>query len=122
VKAVRNSLVLIAAGMVLAGTAAAKEPAASFRHANETNYFANVALDLNKEPQVVLDSNTQITGLLVDCAKPQIFWAMLNTSVPAGDQPNRLPSPVPVVKAPHTFNDNLAVHEPDFALIRISFH
>jgi hypothetical protein len=122
VKAVRNSLVLIAAGMVLAGTAPAKEPVASFRHDDPTNYFASATLDLNKEPKVVLDSDTQITGLLVNCAKPQIFWAMLNTSVPTADQANRLPSPVPVVKAPHTFNDNLAVHEPDFALIRISFH
>lgn len=106
----------------MAGTAAAQEPSASFRHDYQTNYFANVTLDLNKEPQAILDSNTQITGLLVDCAKPQLFWAMLNTSVPATDQANRLPAPVPVVKAPHTFNDNLAVHEPDFALIRISFH
>lgn len=78
-------------------------------------------IQLPTEPQFVLGTNTVVTGLMVDCLAPQQTWKMLNPSAPARDLPGRADVSRLPVKAALPANGDLAVHEPDFALLRFSF-
>jgi len=120
-KAVRNSFVLFAASVVMSGAAQAQVESALFHEGMPTNSIASITLEMKTEPQLVLGSSMQFTGLFVDCVTPQQTWAMLNPSVPARNPQKPLPPSVLPVKAPSDVNSNLAVHEPDFALLRLSF-
>ena len=108
---------------MLAGTASAQDndKSAAFDQGVQTNSTASITLDLKREPQLVLGVNTRITGLIVDCATPQQTWSMLNPSAPAQNPQPALPPSVLPLKALRAFNSNLAVHEPDFAIIQLSF-
>ena len=122
-KGVRNTIALLTATAVMAGAAPAqdKDKSASFDQDRQAYPNANITLDLNKEPQFVLGTSTRITGLIVDCLSPRQTWSMLNPSVPARNLPKPPTPPGLPVKAPRAFNNDLAVHEADFALIRFSF-
>jgi len=120
-KTVCNSLMLLAVSAVWAGAAQVQDEPAVIHQGVFTNFpSANITLDLKTEPQLALDSKTQLTGLVVDCLTPQQTWKMLNPSAPARD----LPKPIPQFQQPvagPAQNHDLAVHEPDFALLRLSF-
>ncbi|MDD5138866.1 MAG: hypothetical protein PHY43_01240 [Verrucomicrobiales bacterium] len=120
-RGVRNSLVLFAAGVVIAGAAPVQDESASFYQEMLTNSTARITLEMNAEPQLELGSNLQLTGLFVDCVMPQETWDMLDPSVPSARNPQELvpPSLLPVMPL-RPINDP-AVHEPDFALLRLSF-
>lgn len=121
-KGVRNSVVLLAASVVMTGAAPTPDKSAAFDQAMQAFPSASITLDLKREPQLVLGTSTRITGLIVDCASPQRTWSMLNPSVPARNpQASLPPQKVLPVQAPRAFSSNLAVHEPDFAVIQLSF-
>ena len=120
-KGVRDSLVLFAASVIIAGAAPVQdEESASVYQEMLTNAATVITLDIKAEPEFVLGSNARLTGLFVDCLKPQQAWDMLDPSVPSRNPqapipPSRLP-----VLPPHPMSYP-AVHEPDFALLRLSF-
>ena len=122
---VYNSIVLLTASVLLAGAAPGPDQpdkSASFDQGKPLTFTAKITLDLKREPQLVLGNSTRITGLIVDCLAPQQTWAMLNPTVPAPDlQRSWLRTGPSAVKAARSSNDNLAVHEPDLALLRLSF-
>jgi len=125
-KEVYNSIVLLTASMLMAGAAAPgpdqPDKTASFDQGKPLSVTAKITLDLKREPQLVLGNSTQITGLIVDCLTPQKTWAMLNPTVPPSDlQRDWLRSGPAEVRAARIFDNNLAVHEPDMALLRLSF-
>ena len=84
-----------------------------------TKTTATNTFEVPSEPQMLLGTNTLVTGLMVDCLAPKQTWKMLN---PPTEKKN-LPAPAAArpVAAPTAFNNNLAVHESDFALIRFNF-
>ena len=80
----------------------------------------NTTLEAMMEPQLILGSSTRVTGLYVDCLQPQQTWNMLTASARTRDLPAPIPPYLLPVTAPHPFNSDLAVHEPDFAVLRLS--
>jgi len=120
-KTVCNSLVLFAASVVIAGAAPVPDaPSASVYHERLTNSIAPMTLSIKAEPEFVLGPNTRLTGLFVDCAMPQQTWDMLNPSVPSRNPQQAVPpSLLPVM--PLRSISNPAVHEADFAVLRLSF-
>lgn len=122
-KGVRNSIVLLTASVVIAGAAPAhdKGKSASFDQGMQVFANANIALDLKKEPQLVLGTDTRITGLIVDSLSPRQTWSMLNPSAASRTLAKPPMLPALPAKAPRANNGDLAVHEADFALIRFSF-
>jgi hypothetical protein len=81
---------------------------------------ANTTLEAMMEPRLILGSSTRVTGLYVDCLQPQQTWNMLTASAVTRVQPESIPPYLLLVTAPHPFNNDLAVHEPDFAVLRLS--
>lgn len=120
-KGVRDNLALLVASLVMSGVVQAQDKSVLSHQGLVTNSIAGITLEMKTEPKLVLGSNTRMSGLLVDLIRPQQSWAMLNPSVAARDLPRPIPRYVPPVEAPHPINDDLAVHEPDFALLRLSF-
>lgn len=120
-KGVRNSLLLCAVSVVIAGAAPVQdEQSASVYHERLTNSTAPITLSIKAEPEFTLGPNLQLTGLLVDGARPQQTGDMLNPSVPSGNlQKSVPPSLLPVM--PLRPISNPAVHEADFAVLRLSF-
>jgi hypothetical protein len=124
-KAVRNSLVLLAASVTLSGAAPVQNATAQDKSAwifqdLPTNTIDSITLGLPPEPKLVLGSQTLISGLFVDLMQPKQTWSMLNPPVPAKD----LPKPIPPDLLPKTAiqpNHDLAVHEPNFVPFRLSF-
>ena len=75
---------------------------------------------LQTEPHWILGTNTLVTGLIVDGLQPKQTWRMLNPAAPASDSTGLTTSSPPPVKAARSLDNNLAEHEPDFALLRFS--
>lgn len=115
-KAVRNSLTLLAASGVMAGAVQAQDKSALFHQGTGTDFAASITLEMKTEPTLVLGSSTPVSGLFVDLIRPQQTWAMLNPSV----LPNPVPRQLRPATSPRPINDP-AVHKLDFALIRLSF-
>jgi len=122
-KGVRNSLVLFAASVVIAGAepvAPVVDESATFSQQLLTYSSVRAPLELNAEPQVSLGSNLQLDGLFVFCVKPQETWNMLDPSVPVLNPQKQVPPSLLPVTAPQPLN-NAAVHEANFVLLRLSF-
>lgn len=119
-KEIRNSIALCIASVMMTGAAMAQDESASFDQGMQPFSGISITLDLNTGPQLVLGSNTQITGLIVDCIVPQQTWAFLTAPASARNSPSQLPPSLLPVKAPLPINDP-AEHEPDFVLFRLSF-
>ena len=120
-KGIRNSLVLFAASVVMAGTALAQDQSISFDQILQAQSAAGVTWDVKGEPTVTLGPNTRLTGLFVDCFAPQQTWAMLNPSVPSRNLQTPLPTYLLPVTVPRPMSDPAAVHGTDFLLLRLSF-
>jgi hypothetical protein len=120
VKGIRNNLVLCIASVMMSGAAIAQDESASFDQGMQPFSTISITLDLNSGPQLVLGSNMQITGLIVDCIAPQQTWAFLTASASARNSASQLPPSLLPVKAPLPINDP-AAHEPDFVLFRLNF-
>jgi hypothetical protein len=126
--AVRNILVLLIASGATFGAAQAKAQANdqfAFSHQGALTNSAPVSISwaLKKpqtEPQLALGSKTQVTGLVMDCLTPRQTWNMLNPPAPVQAPQIPMPPLLAPVKTPAAVNDQ-AVHEPDFALIRLRF-
>jgi hypothetical protein len=118
-RAVRNSLALLAASVVMCGVAQAQDKASLSQQVVATNSTARIALEMKTEPTLAWGSRTQVSGLFVDLIMPQQTWAMLK---PSG-QPRDLSMPIPLqpVTAPLTMNDNLDVRELNFPFLNFSF-
>ena len=118
-------IVLLNTSVLVAGAAPGPDQpdkSASFDQGKPLTSTAKITLDLKREPQLVLGNSTRITGLIVDGLAPQKAWVMLNPTVSSPDlQRTGLRSKPAEVKAARIFNDNLAVHEPDLAFLRLSF-
>jgi len=118
-KTARNSLALLAAGVVMSGVAQAQDQTTLSHQTVPTNSTASLALPTNTLPTVTWRSQTQASGLIVDLIKPQQTWAMLNPPREAGDV--SIPTNRPPAKAPLIVNDNLGVRETDFAWFSFNF-
>ena len=122
-KGIRINLVLVAAGVVIAGVVQAQEKAV-LSHQNVSsptaNSSTNITLRMKTEPKLAWGSRTQVSGLFVDLIKPQQTWVMLNPPKPAWELPRPTPRHLLPVTAPQRINDP-TVHELDFALLRFSF-
>jgi hypothetical protein len=122
-RGVSYSLVLLAASIVIVRA----EPAAplpdqlvSFSQEMLTYAHQREPQEMNAEPGFKLDSNLQFDGLLVDCFMPQETWNMLDPSVPVLHPQEPVPPSLLPVTAPRSLS-NPAVHEADFAVLRLSF-
>jgi hypothetical protein len=114
-------LVLMAAGVLIAGAGPVQdEQSASFHQEMLTNATAPLILDLSAAPKFTLGPNTQLTGLFVDLAMPQQTWTMLDRSVPSQNSQEPVPPSRLPVMPPQPLS-NPAVHEANFALVRLSF-
>lgn len=111
-------MILVAAIVLLADSASAQETAASYHNLVSTNAMAKTVADLKSTPQAIVGTNILVTGLLVDLAKPKQTWRMMNPTNSVRTLSDM--RPVAAVHNSTPFNDNLAVHEPDFAVV--SFH
>jgi hypothetical protein len=105
---------------MIAGVAPAQDASVSFHQEILTNSTAPLILDLSAEPEFVLGPNTQLTGLFVACAMPQQTWNMLDPSVPSRHPQAPVPPSLLPVMPLHPIS-NPAVHEADFAVLRLSF-
>jgi hypothetical protein len=121
-KTLLNSLAWLAAGVVLTGAAQAQDKGVLFHQGTGTDASARITLEMNTEPQMTLDSGTQVSGLFVDLMRPQQTWAMLDPSAPAENLSGPAPRLLPPLTAPRQFNDDPTVHDLNFALLRFSFH
>jgi hypothetical protein len=123
-----NILALLIAGGVTLGAAQAKAQAKNqfaFSHqgtlTNSTPVSISWALKYTQTaPQLTLGSRKQVTGLMMDCLAPWQTWNMLDPPAPVQAPQIPMPPLLAPVTSPGAVND-LAVHEPDFALIRLSF-
>ena len=119
-KGVHNFFVLFATSVAIAGAAPVQDESASFTQEMLTYSNTRIPLEMNAEPVMTLGSNLQLDGLFVDCMMPQETWNMLDPSVPVlNPQPLLPPSLLPVT-APRPLS-NPAVHEANFAVLRLSF-
>ena len=99
----------------------AQDAAASFDRGIQTDPTASFASQLSMEPHLVVGADTQITGLLIDCIKPEQVSPMINPPVSLRNTDVPLPSQLPIV-APHPINpDDPGAIEPDFVVFRLSF-
>jgi hypothetical protein len=114
---------MLAASALMAGAAPPPAKSSPPDQGLQSYPNASIALDLKPAPQLVLGNETRITGVIVDFAKPEQTWSMWNPALalPARNLQKLSAPAVPPVLAPHDFNDALAVHEPNFALLRLSF-
>ena len=120
-KAVRNSLMWFAGIVFMAGIAQAQDKSELFHQRVASQATPSVTLEMKTEPTVRWGPRMQVSGLFVDLIRPQQTWAMLNPSVPARSQQTLRQSNLPAVKLLTDMNDDLAVHEPDFTLLRLNF-
>ena len=120
-KAVRNSLILFAAGVALGGIAQAQDNS-EFSHQG-VGFQANsgIVLEMKTEPRLEWGSKIEMTGLFVDVVRPQATWSMLNPPEPARNRQTEFQFGLPPARLVPAMNDDLTVHEPDFALLRFSF-
>ena len=107
----------------MTGVAMAQDKAVSLQYATRTFSMSpsdRIIWDATLEPQLPLGGDMYASGLIVDCMTPHFTSIMLNPppslrALRVQVSPSRLP-----VAVPHPINDP-AAHEPDFALLRISF-
>ncbi|HXI68976.1 MAG TPA: hypothetical protein VNN22_01325 [Verrucomicrobiae bacterium] len=115
-----NHLVLFAASFMIAEVAPAQDASMSLHQEMLTNSAASIPLQMETGPKFDLGPNLQLTGLFVDCAMPQQTWNMLDPSLPSLNPAEPVPpSRLPVMPLPPISNP--AVHEADFAVLRLSF-
>ena len=122
-RGVWNKSVLAAAMIGMTFVATAQDRPDSLDRAIRTysvNPSGRIFWDANLEPQLALEGNTHVTGLIVDCMTPQYLTIMLNPPATLRDMRTQVPPSLMPVAIPHPMNDP-AAHEPDFALLRISF-
>ena len=119
-KGVWNIMVLLVASFMLTGVAVAQDKYTPFERGISADSDSSLAAELNMEPQLVLGTDTRISGLMVDCLTTGYLSVMFNPALPLRNVPGELPPYLLPVKAPHPINDP-AAHEPDFALFRLSF-
>jgi hypothetical protein len=121
-KGLRNSLALFAASVGLAVVAPAQEtPVSALVEGMQTNYsHAHLSMIAKAEPVVALNSKVKVSGLFVDCViAPRQTWQALTLPTPSL-QP-AVPPQLRPISPPPAPNHDLAVHDPDFAVLRISF-
>ncbi len=119
-KGMSNKLALFAASFMIAGVALAQDKSVSFHQETVTNSTTNITFKLESEPKLQLGPNSELTGLFVDLLRPQETLMMLDPSVPS----KNLTSPVPpslLPVMPLQPLSNPAVHEANFAFLRLSF-
>ena len=106
---------------MLTGVVMAQDDAASFDRGIQTDPTASFASQMSMEPSLVVGSDTQITGLMADCIKPDEVSLMISPPVSLRNVEVPLPSQLPIV-APRPINpDDPGAIEPDFVLFRLSF-
>lgn len=119
-KGVRNYLVLCAASFMIAGVAPAQDASVSFHQETLTNSTFNITLKLEADPKLQWGPNLELTGLFVDLLRPQQTLMMLDPAVPSRNPTQPVPpSLLPVL--PLQPLSHPAVHEANFALLRLSF-
>ena len=121
-KPTHRSLALLAFSVVMCGAAQAQDKAALTHEAvAAADQTAHITLETNSAPSLAWGSRTQVSGLFVDLIRPQQTWMMLKPSGAAHVLAGPIPRYLLPVTAPFSLNDNLAVHEPGFALFRFGF-
>jgi hypothetical protein len=111
---------LFAASVLIAGAAPVEDQTASFYQQMLTYSTPRTPLEINAEPELTFGPSLQFDGLLVDCIMPQETWNMLDPSVPVLNAQTPVPpSLLPVLPARPLSNP--AVHEANFAVLRLSF-
>ncbi len=123
-----NILVLLIASAVTFGAVQAKAQAKGqfvFSHQGALTNSAPASIhwafkNTQTEPRLAWGSRKQATGLLVDCLTPRQTWNMLDPKEPAQTRQILVRPLLVPFKTPGAVND-WAVHEPDFAVIRLSF-
>ena len=110
--------ILIVAAVALVCSLCAQDNTASYHTLISTNAVAKPTPELSSTPHAVVGTNMLVTGLLVDLAKPKQTWAMMNPTNAIRTVSEARPAAS--LRNSALFNGNLAVHEPDFAVV--SFH
>jgi hypothetical protein len=118
--ALRKMFLLLTAGGLAAGSVQAQDKSAQVQPVLTTNAVPALVLEKTPAPHFDLGFRTLVSGLVVDFIEPQQSWDVLNPalSAPALPKPDVL-MPPPVVAPPPISGPEH--HEPNFAILRISF-
>ena len=117
----RQSLVLVAASFLLAGSAMAQDEFNWFNHYANSNLAPGIIWNGNPEPSLKLGSGVELTGFFIDCLAPWQTWAMLTSSSPAQNPQKLIPPHLLPMKELRPINDLAVNHESHFVLFRLSF-
>src|SRR5271157_4755505 len=120
-RGVRNSLMGLMVGIVLAGNIHAQDKSAAFNQTFLTNGTVAFNLEARSEPTIQLGSSTRLTGLFVDFSQPSQTWAMLNPPGPDQEPPLAIAPSLLPVEMPRSLSDPAIDHEAHFVLLRLSF-
>ena len=120
-KAVRHTLALLTAGVVMSGVAQAQDKTPAPHQIVATNSIAAITLETKTEPTIEWGSRTRVSGLFVDLIKSHQTWLMLNPPSQTRDLSGPIPAYLQPIKAPLTMNETLEISEPDFAFFSFSF-
>jgi hypothetical protein len=116
-----KNLSLCLAGIFLAGVVQAQNKSELSHQPGSKQDTQVLTLKAQREPSLPWVSRVRLSGLFVDLVKPQQTWPMLYASAPARPVPEPIPPYLLPVKALRPMNDDFAVHEPDFVLLKLSF-
>ena len=122
-KTLRLISTVLAAGVILTGTARGQDSYASHK-GTLTNSVPNssFSLELKSAPTIAVSANLQLTGLLVDFLHPQETCDLFNPYLPAPVAARPATTVRPPVNPTHIDDsDDLAVHGASFVLLKLSF-
>jgi hypothetical protein len=121
-KTLRQILVVLAAGVVMAQAGSPVDPSASHQgNSGQTAPITPFSLTLKNEPQIGVGPYLQFTGLLVDVMRPKETWHFFDPALAPVVTSKPALTPPPLSVGPPHLSDDLAVHQPHFVILKISF-